>query len=163
MLDDYRRTFPYKLIGPIIDTEQLPTGDQLDQRRSLFPRCLARNNWCSRFPPPPPLLLSEKMKKSLTKNKKKKRENRKKFTLSKLEGTEKKSGGTRGDRYKHLGIDLDRKTHTVTNPPSIHPLSILHFFHQLQLTINLTRSANGPRNDTIRYDTIQDILTRFFD
>lgn len=163
MLDDYRRTFPYKLIGPIIDTEQLPTGDQLDQRRSLFPRCLARNNWCSRFPSPPPLLLPEKMKKSLTKNKKKNERIGKSSHSPKQREQRKKSGGTRGDRYKHLGIDLDRKTHTVTNPPSIHPLSILHFFHQLQLTINLTRSANGPRNDTIRYDTIQDILTRFFD
>lgn len=63
MLDDYRRTFPYKLIGPIIDTEQLPTGDQLDQRRSLFPRCLARNNWCSR--PPPPLCFPKKWKQKI--------------------------------------------------------------------------------------------------
>lgn len=63
MLDDYRRTFPYKLIGPIIDTEQLPTGDQLDQRRSLFPRCPARNNWCSL--PPPPLCFPKKWKQKI--------------------------------------------------------------------------------------------------
>lgn len=93
MLDDYRRTFPYKLIGPIIDTEQLPTGDQLDQRRSLFPRCLARNNWCSRFPSLPPLLLPEKMKKSLTKNKKKMKEQGKIRTLQSRENREKKVEG----------------------------------------------------------------------
>lgn len=29
--DDYRRTFPFKLIGPIINVEQLYAGDQLDR------------------------------------------------------------------------------------------------------------------------------------
>jgi hypothetical protein len=32
MYDDYRRTFPFKLIGPIIDAEQLSAGNQLDRR-----------------------------------------------------------------------------------------------------------------------------------
>lgn len=32
MPDDYRRTFPFKLIGPIIDAEQLSAGNQLDQQ-----------------------------------------------------------------------------------------------------------------------------------
>jgi len=32
MYDDYRRTFPFKLIGPIIDAEQLSAGNQLDRQ-----------------------------------------------------------------------------------------------------------------------------------
>lgn len=45
MRDDYRRTFPFKLIGPIIDAEQLSAGDQLDRQDLSMTRCLARNNW----------------------------------------------------------------------------------------------------------------------
>lgn len=45
MRDDYRRTFPFKLIGPIIDAEQLSAGDQLDRQDLSMTCCLARNNW----------------------------------------------------------------------------------------------------------------------
>lgn len=45
MPDDYRRTFPFKLIGPIIDAEQLSAGNQLDQQDLSTICCLARNNW----------------------------------------------------------------------------------------------------------------------
>ena len=156
MLDDYRRTFPYKLIGPIIDTEQLPTGDQLDQRRSLFPRCLARNNWCSRFPSPPPLLLPEKMKKSLTKNKKKERIGKNSHSPNQRGGRKKKWRHawrpiqTFRNRSRSEDSHCDEPTlHSSTFYPSLLPPTTTHD------KFNTIHERSTQRYDTIRYDTIR--------
>lgn len=156
MLDDYRRTFPYKLIGPIIDTEQLPTGDQLDQRRSLFPRCPARNNWCSL--PPPPLCFPKKWKQKIVvdrkreggaegdqerererggkRSKKDERKTKIRADSSKRDGERgMKRGRRRGTRKKKRRADTD--TETSRGPISIggrltldgstnNPLSVHH-------------------------------------